>query len=156
MPDAETVHSETVMAFDFGEKRIGVAIGETMLGEARALATIAESAADRRFAAIGKLVAEWRPQRLVVGLPRHLDDAEHEFAARCERFARQLAGRYHLPVELADERYSSAIAESMIGQGHAWRKHKARLDAEAAAVILQAWFNQRHAISSTPHTALCH
>jgi putative Holliday junction resolvase len=144
--------SETVMAFDFGEKRIGVAVGETLLGEARALATVAESANDRRFAAIGKLVAEWRPARLVVGLPRHLDDAEHEFAARCERFGRQLESRYCLPVEFADERYSSAVAESRIDGDK--RKAKARLDAEAAAVILQAWFDQRHAL--TPHTATCH
>ena len=138
------------MAFDFGEKRIGVAIGETLLGEARALATVAETASDRRFAAIGKLITEWQPQRLVVGLPRHIDDAEHEFAARCERFARQLEGRFHLPVDLADERYSSALAEAVIGDK---RKHKARLDAEAAAIILQAWFNQRHAITSP---AICH
>jgi len=139
-----TAHSETIMAFDFGEKRIGIAIGETLLGEARALATIAESANDRRFAAIGKLIAEWQPARLVVGLPRHVDDrdTQHEFAARCERFARQLEGRYHLPVEMSDERYSSAVAESaMTGDK---RKNKARLDAEAAAVILQAWFDQRN------------
>lgn len=138
--------SETVMAFDFGEKRIGVAIGETLLGEARALATVAESAIDRRFAAIGRLIDAWRPQRLVVGLPRHLDDAAHEFAARCERFARQLEGRYRLPVEFADERYTSAIAEAALGDK---RKNRARLDAEAAAVILQAWFDQRHALTST-------
>lgn len=141
MPD-----SETVMAFDFGEKRIGVAIGETLLGQARALATVAESANDRRFAAIGKLIAEWRPARLVVGLPRHLDDAEHEFAARCERFARQLAGRYQLPVEMADERYSSCAAEA--GLAGDKRKLKARLDAAAAAVILQAWFDQHNSIHS--------
>ena len=145
----EPAESETVMAFDFGERRIGVAIGETLLGEARALATVAEAANDRRFAAIGKLIAEWQPQRLVVGLPRHIDDAEHEFAARCTRFAHQLEGRYRLPVELADERYSSAIAEAALGQGCGGRKNKARLDAEAAAVILQAWFNQRHAIPAS-------
>jgi len=145
MPEA----SETVMAFDFGGKRIGVAIGETLLGEARALATITESSNDRRFAAIGKLVAAWRPARLVVGLPRHVDDAEHEFAARCERFARQLEGRYRLPVELADERYSSAVAESSLPGDK--RKNKARLDAAAAAVILQAWFDQRHALASSCH-----
>ncbi|MEW6165687.1 MAG: Holliday junction resolvase RuvX [Pseudomonadota bacterium] len=141
--------SETVMAFDFGEQRIGVAIGETLLGEARALATVAESANDRRFAAIGRLIDAWRPTRLVVGLPRHVDDAEHEFAARCERFARQLEGRYRLPVEFADERYSSAVAASRLDGDK--RKHKARLDAEAAAIILQAWFDQRHAIPATRH-----
>jgi putative holliday junction resolvase len=144
MPDAgATTHSETIMAFDFGERRIGVAIGETLLGQARALATVAESANDRRFTAIGKLIETWRPGRLVVGLPRHVDEnnaGEHEFAARCSRFARQLEGRYKLPVELADERYSSCIAEAQMAGDK--RKNKARLDAEAAAVILQAWFDQ--------------
>lgn len=141
---SETAHSETIMAFDFGEKRIGVAVGETLLGKARALATIAESANDRRFTAIAKLIAEWHPARLVVGLPRHVDDTEHAFAARCERFARQLAGRYGLPVEFADERYTSCIAEAQM-EGDKL-KNKSRLDAEAAAVILQAWLDQRHAL----------
>lgn len=146
MPEA----SETVMAFDFGEKRIGVAIGETLLGQARALETIAESASERRFAAIGRLISAWHPQRLVVGLPAHADrDAPHEFAARCERFARQLAGRYRLPVELCDERYSSAVAEAALASDK--RKNKARLDAEAAAVILQSWFDQQHAAASSRH-----
>ena len=132
MPD-----SEMVMAFDFGEKRIGIAIGETLLASARALTTIEAETGAQRFAAIGKLVEEWQPARLVVGRPAHADrEAPHEFAARCERFARQLAGRYRLPVELADERYTSAVAAARLSGG----KRKARLDAEAAAVILQAWF----------------
>ncbi len=127
------------MAFDFGEKRIGVAIGESLLSSARALTTIEAETNEQRFASIGKLIAEWQPARLVVGRPAHADrDAPHEFAPRCERFARQLAGRFQLPVELTDERYSSAIAESRLSGDK--RKNKARLDAEAAAVILQAWF----------------
>lgn len=150
MPDTAPAPAETpsatVMAFDFGEKRIGVAIGESWLGQARALATVAESASDRRFAAIGKLIDAWRPARLVVGLPRHVDDGAHAFAARCIRFARQLEGRYRLPVDLADERYTSACAASRLNGDK--RKLKARLDAEAAAVILQAWFDQRHAITA--------
>lgn len=132
------------MAFDFGARRIGVAIGETLLASARALTIIDAETGEQRFAAIGKLIAEWKPARLVVGRPAHADrDAPHEFAARCERFARQLAGRYRLPVELEDERYSSAVAAARV----AGDKRKARLDAEAAAVILQAWFDQRHAIA---------
>ncbi len=145
MPEA----SETVVAFDFGERRIGVAVGETLLGRARALTTIVESSNDRRFAAIGRLLAEWQPARLVVGRPSHLDGSEHAFAARCERFARQLEGRFRLPVELTDERYSSAVALAALTGD--WRKRKARLDAEAAAVILQAWLDQRHAIHPTGH-----
>lgn len=138
------------MAFDFGEKRIGIAIGETLLASARALTTIEAEANDQRFAAIGKLVEEWKPARLVVGRPAHADrDEAHEFAARCERFARQLEGRYRLPVELADERYSSAVAETRLSGDK--RNNKARLDAEAAAVILQAWFDQRHAKHPASH-----
>lgn len=142
--------SEMVMAFDFGEKRIGVAIGETLLASARPLETIAAEANEQRFAAIAKLIAEWKPVRLVVGLPVHADrDDVHEFAARCERFARQLASRYHLPVEHIDERYTSSIAEAQMAGDK--RKNKARLDAEAAAVILQAWFDQRHADHTASH-----
>lgn len=142
------------MAFDFGEKRIGVAIGETLLAVARPLETIAAEANERRFAAIDKLVATWHPARLVVGRPAHADrDTPHEFAARCERFARQLAGRYQLPVELADERYTSATAEAQ--QAGDKRKNKLRLDAAAAAVILQAWFathtHSRHANHPASH-----
>lgn len=134
------------MAFDFGEKRIGIAIGETLLAAARPLTTIETEANERRFAAIGKLIDEWQPARLVVGRPSHADrDEPHEFAARCERFARQLEGRYRLPVEMTDERYSSCTAEAALG-GDKFR-NKARLDAEAAAVILQAWLAQ-HAV---PH-----
>lgn len=135
MPD-----SETLLAFDFGTRRIGVAIGETLIGRARPLATIDAEANAQRFAAIDRLVSEWRPARLVVGRPAHADrDIPHPFAARCERFARQLAGRYRLPVELADERYTSAQAEAE----HAGDKRKVCFDAEAAAILLQAWFHQR-------------
>lgn len=142
------------MAFDFGEKRIGVAIGETLLASARPLETIAAEANEQRFAAIAKLIDAWQPARLVVGLPAHADrDVPHEFAARCERFARQLAGRFHLPVELADERYSSAVAATQLAGDK--RNNKTRLDAEAAAVILQAWFathtNKCHAKASANH-----
>jgi putative Holliday junction resolvase len=139
-----------MMAFDFGEKRIGVAIGESALASARPLATIEVATGEQRFAAIGRLVDEWRPARLIVGRPAHVDrDEPHEFAARCERFARQLAGRYQLPVELVDERYTSSIAAAQMRGDK--RKNKARLDAEAAAVILQAWFDQQHAITASRH-----
>jgi putative holliday junction resolvase len=148
MPSA--AESETVMAFDFGEKRIGVAIGETLLASARPLETIEAEANERRFAAVARLIDDWHPARLVVGLPRHADrETPHEFAVRCERFARQLEGRYRLPVELTDESYSSAVAEARMAGDK--RKNKGRLDAEAAAVILQAWFDHRHAISAPGH-----
>lgn len=130
-----------VLAFDFGVKRIGVAVGETQLGSARALTVIAGEANDARFAAVAKLLAEWQPVRLLVGRPCHEDGTPHELTARCERFAKQLRGRYGLPVDLVDERFSSVAAEAeLAAAGHGWRERKAQVDAEAARIILQTWF----------------
>lgn len=133
----------TVLAFDFGEKRIGVAMGETLLRIAHPLTTINGETRDARFAAVEQLLAEWRPTRLVVGLPMHLDGAEHEMTQRCRRFARQLEGRYKLPVALVDERLTSAEAEQMLAeQGRRGQKNKHLIDQVAAQRILQAYFDQ--------------
>jgi putative Holliday junction resolvase len=137
------MHDGVILAFDFGTRRIGVAVGEMMLGSARPLATIAATANDLRFAAIAKLIAEWRPVRLLVGLPLGLDGQEHETTARCRRFARQLEGRYGLPVELVDERLTSTAAdEALRSEGHDWRARRQAVDAAAAALILQDYFNR--------------
>lgn len=140
------MHERTVLAFDFGTRRIGVAVGEMMLGSARPLTTISTEANDARFTAIGKLVEEWRPATLVVGLPLSLDGEPGDMTERCQRFARQLEGRFRLPVTLVDERLTSAEAEDRLRQrGVAWRQRKATLDAEAAAILLQAYLDtHRH------------
>lgn len=137
------MHEGVALAFDFGTQRIGVAVGELMLRSARPLTTIAAEANDVRFAAIAKLIAEWQPRALVVGLPLSLDGQETEMTARCRRFAHQLEGRYRLPVSLVDERLSSASADEHLQQsGQGWRARKTALDAEAAAIILQSYFEQ--------------
>jgi putative Holliday junction resolvase len=125
---ADAAREEIVFGFDFGARRLGVAVGNSVTRRARPLALI-DDAGDVRWRRIGELVAAWQPARLVVGLPRHPDGAAHALAARCERFARQLGGRFRLPVALVDERYSSAVAEG--GR-----------DDEAAAIILQQWFDE--------------
>ncbi len=136
------MNAGAVLAFDFGVKRIGVAIGETLLGQARPLTTLAMEDNDSRFGAIEKLIGEWQPTRLVVGMPYATDGTAHEMTARCERFARQLEGRFRLPVVCVDERYSSVDAEARLAaQGQGWQKRKETLDAEAAAVILQSYFD---------------
>lgn len=139
MPD------ETLLAFDFGIKRIGVALGVTQLGQARALACIDAEANAARFTAIGKLIDEWQPARLLVGRPLNDDGTAHEMTARCERFTKQLRGRFHLPVEEVDERFSSHEAESALKSNSqrriSWQERKARIDAEAARIILQSWFD---------------
>lgn len=148
------MHEGTVLAFDFGTRRIGVAVGEMMLGSARPLTTISAEANDTRFAAIGKLIDEWRPGCLVVGLPLSLDGESHEMTERCRRFARQLEGRYRLPVLLVDERLTSTAAEENLRErGLDWRRRKASLDAEAAATLLQSYFDEcrtRDRIESPP------
>lgn len=142
------MRDETLMAFDFGMKRIGVAVGELRLGQARAVQTIAAEANATRFAAIEKLIAEWQPTRLLVGQPLNEDGTPHEMTARCERFANQLRGRFALPVEPVDERFSSVVAEDELRmRGIDWRKSKTLVDAEAARIILQSWMDS-HAHTS--------
>jgi putative Holliday junction resolvase len=139
------MHEGTLLAFDFGTRRIGVAVGEMMLGTARPLTTIAVEANEARFQAIGKLVAEWQPARLLVGLPMSLEGEAHDMTERCRRFARQLEGRFRLPVVMVDERLSSASADEQLrAQGLDWRERKAAVDAEAAAILLQDYFDQGH------------
>ncbi|MBL8453932.1 MAG: Holliday junction resolvase RuvX [Zoogloea sp.] len=140
----------TVLGFDFGLARIGVAVGETETGHAHPLAVISEEANAARFAAIEAILAEWKPTALVVGLPTHMDGSEHAMTGRCRRFANQLHGRYGLPVTLVDERLSSAEAEERLSEaGHqGWRKQKPRLDSTAAQIILLQYFESaRHATS---------
>jgi putative Holliday junction resolvase len=126
---------ETLLAFDFGLKRIGVAIGNTLLRQASPLTIISAATNDAKFAELGKLIAQWQPQRCVVGLPSHPDGAEHEMTVRCRRFANQLNGRFGVATILVDERYSSAVIEQRQGQA---------IDADAAAIILQQYFDETH------------
>lgn len=134
----------TLLGFDFGTARIGVATGETETRMAQALTVIHGEANDVRFGAIGKLIDEWRPVRLVVGLPTALDGTATEMTARCKRFANQLNGRFGLPVSLVDERLSSAEAEEMLREvTHRWRERKQHLDALAAQRILQSFLDSK-------------
>lgn len=123
---------DIVLGFDFGIKRIGIAMGNTLTGQAQPLRVIAAIDNATRFRIIGELIDEWRPARLVVGEPRHPDGAEHDMTLRSRRFANQLHGRFNLPVELVDERYSSAVIASKRGEV---------IDDKAAAIILQQYFD---------------
>jgi putative pre-16S rRNA nuclease len=133
-----------VLAFDFGTRRIGVAVGNTLVRVAHPLTTIAGETNAARFVAIGALVAEWRPDTLVVGRPVHADGTEHEMTARAERFARALEGRYGLPVARVDERYTSQVADADLrAAGMRGSDRKAARDAVAAQLILQSWLDAR-------------
>jgi putative Holliday junction resolvase len=117
------------LAFDFGLKRTGAAVGNTLLGRAQPLKTL-RAEGDARFAAIEALIREWQPDALVVGVPLHPDGAPHENTHRARRFARQLHGRFRLPVHEVDERYTTTAAAEA---------GAADLDAAAAALILDQY-----------------
>jgi putative Holliday junction resolvase len=133
--------SGTLIGFDFGEKRLGVAVGETATRLAHPVAAIAEEATEARFAAIARLVAEWRPAGFVVGLPRHRDGGEHVVARLAGKFARRLQARFGLPVAFVDETLTSAEAASRLREAGARGPGKGGLDAHAATLILQSYLD---------------
>ena len=124
---------ETLLAFDYGAKKLGVALGNTLLKQARPLDLILEPTRDGRFARLEALLATWQPERLVVGLALATDGSEQYASQHCRRFARQLEGRFGIPVVLVDERGSSVEAQKITGN--------APDDAVAAAIILQRYFD---------------
>ena len=134
----------TVLAFDFGTRKIGVAIGNTLLRVAHPLQTIAAATDEERFAAIDGLLREWKPNLLLVGRPVHADATEHAMTRAAARFASRLKERYGLPVVLADERFTTQIAEIDLTQaGVRGATKRAMRDAVAAQLTLQAWFDER-------------
>lgn len=131
-PTASTAIPQSLLAFDFGLRRTGVAVGNAYLKSAQPITTLRQSG-DARFDAIARLIQEWQPDALVIGVPFHPNGAEHEMTAHARRFGRQLKGRFHLPVFEVDERYTSVAA-----QGEGARD----LDAAAAALILEQFFRE--------------
>jgi len=124
----------TILGFDFGLKRIGVAVGNTLLKLAQPLQVICTTTSNARFSKISALIEEWHPSICVVGLPIYPDGAEHEMTIRCRRFANQLSGRYNIGTMLVDERYSSAVVP---------RRHGEIIDDQSAVIILQQYFDNQ-------------
>lgn len=135
--------SGTLLAFDFGLKRIGVAVGNTISCSTQPLVTLHGEKNEQRFAEIAKLIQEWQPTALVVGLPCNDDGSPHEMTRLCRRFANRLKGRFNLPTILVDERYTSASASSHLNEiGVRGIRQKPVLDQVAAQHILQAYFDE--------------
>ena len=133
----------TILAFDFGERYIGAAVGDSETRMAHALGFVEGASHAARIAAIEALAREWQPVRIVVGLPLALDGAEQGMSARARRFARQLEARLRLPVDLADERLSSTAAEEGLREaGRGGRQHKRLAHGEAARIILQGYLDE--------------
>jgi len=133
----------TLLGFDYGRRRIGVAIGQDITATASALCTISAGPTGPDWAGIDRLVSEWQPGAMVVGLPRHADGSDSDSSVAARDFARQLETRYGLPVHLMDERLSSVAAEELQRQHEAHAK--TGLDALAARIILQDWLDTEHA-----------
>ena len=133
---------ELVLAFDFGQRRIGVAVGQDVTGSASPLGIIDNRDGDIDFAAIDRLVAEWRPVRLIVGLPLNADDSAGPLGAAVRAFVAALE-RYRLPIVTTDERYSSIEAERLLqkarADGRRGRIDKAAIDAAAAVLIAERY-----------------
>ena len=128
---AVSTSPRSFLAFDFGLKRVGVAAGNSLTRQATPLRTIA-AVGDERFAAIAELIDEWQPDALVVGVPVHPDGTPHDNTRRAQRFARQLHGRFRLPVHEVDERYSTTEAAASGARD---------LDAASAAIILEQYLH---------------
>ncbi|WP_455201488.1 Holliday junction resolvase RuvX [Kaarinaea lacus] len=146
-----TTAPRTLLAFDYGTKRIGVAVGQEFTRTATPLTTLNNSANSIDWSAIDQLVADWRPDAFVVGLPLNADGSEHAISQAAKQFGNQLQARYNLPVFWVDERLTSLEAESMIATSRTGRKSKplrgnrakAEVDKTAAKIILESWFNQQ-------------
>ena len=138
--------ARTLLGFDYGTRRIGIAVGQEVTRSVTPLATLHSKHDKPDWDAIGRLIAEWQPDLLIVGLPLHLDGTEQELTQRARRFGNQLKGRYNLPVEMMDERLTSYEAEQLLEQrSHhgAGRSDPDAVDQVAAQLILQSWFDHQ-------------
>jgi putative Holliday junction resolvase len=127
-----------VLGFDFGLKRIGVAVGNGVTATASALAPLRANEGNPDWEAVRRLLQEWKPDRLVVGLPLNMDGTPSEMSARAERFARRLEGRFNLRCEMMDERLSTFEARGLIAESGS----DASRDSVAACLVLESWFSR--------------
>lgn len=134
--------AQTLLAFDYGLKNIGVAVGQTATGSASALTVLKARDGIPQWPQIQALLEEWQPDRVLVGLPLNMDDSESELSTRARKFANRLHGRFGVAVEMVDERLSSfAAKEEQHAAGGASDYGKNPVDAVAARIILEGWLN---------------
>lgn len=133
-----------LLGFDYGEKSIGVAVGQTQTRQAQPLTTVAVRNREPDWSTVSKLIGEWRPFALVVGLPLNMDDSENWMTAAAKKFGNRLSGRYNLPVHMVDERLTSVTAKNaLIEAGLAIsRANKGKVDQLAAQTLLQAFLDE--------------
>ncbi|MGL9734064.1 MAG: Holliday junction resolvase RuvX [Symbiopectobacterium sp.] len=136
--------NRTLLAFDFGTKSIGVAIGQEITGTARALTAFKAQDGEPNWNQVEKIINEWQPDLLVVGLPLNMDGTEQELTARARKFANHLHGRFGKLIELQDERLSTVEARADLFKRGGFRAlNKGQVDATSAVIILESWFSHQ-------------
>lgn len=146
MPEADSgaASRRQVLAFDFGLRRIGVACGQELLGSARPVTMITARDGVPDWSRIEALLNEWQPDLVVVGLPLNMDGTESDMCARARKFGKRIHGRFHVPVEMMDERLSSFEAkEAVLAEGGSSDFGRHGVDDLAAVLILESWFNHQ-------------
>ncbi len=154
-PPAAPTKPRTLLGFDYGTRRIGVAVGQDLTATATALVTLTAQDGRPDWSRISTLIETWQPQALVVGLPYNMDGSDQAMTVAARRFGNQLRGRYNLPVHLHDERLSSVDAGRHIEASTLSRRKKqerGRVDRIAAQLILQSWLEAQQTGRTTPPT----
>jgi len=136
MPNDASNPVTIVLGFDYGTKRIGVAVGNSLTGSAQVLDVIQNKKTDQSLQKIKELISEWQPNCLVVGLPMHPDGAEHAMTKRSRSFGQELAKQFGKPVHFVDERYSSVLLEQAT-------QYQGSVDSHAAGLLLEQFFRER-------------
>jgi putative holliday junction resolvase len=137
--------NRTILTFDYGTKSIGVAVGQEMTGTASLLSALKAQDGTPNWEQLEKLIAEWQPQLLLVGLPLNMDGTEQPFTVRTRKFANRLHGRFGLPVELKDERLTTAEARSQLfAEGGFKSLSKDKIDSFSAKLIFEGWYEQQY------------
>ncbi len=136
--------ARTILCFDYGTKSIGVAVGSELTGSATLLAALKAKDGIPDWPQIERLIQEWQPQLLLVGLPLNMDGSEQEFTARTRKFANRLHGRFGLPIAYHDERLSTADARSrLFAEGGYRNLSKDKVDSLSAQIIFEGWYEQQ-------------
>lgn len=144
MPEPSTPKFTTILAFDFGMKRIGVAVGQNVTKTAQALTTLSANAGEPKWEQITALIEQWRPDGLVVGIPLNVDSKEQPITHHARHFAECLSQRFNLPVYQMDERFTTIEARQMLFDQGGYKKLKSsEIDSWAAKLILESWFSEQ-------------
>jgi len=146
--------THTYLGFDYGTKHLGIAVGGSASGRAEALASASVRQGVPDWTLLDRLIAEWQPAALIVGLPLNMDDSENAMTRAARKFGHRLQGRYNLPVHLVDERLTSVDAKNTLVESRVpWKQRKARVDKLAAQTILQAYLDEQRRPKLEPRHA---